>query len=95
MNYIEIQDNTIRTIPINLNDFRKGSDTPLSLAVNRAKECKSKIYAVCTNEYSDIEMIEFEDYKALLAAFGLSVCEHRHNIMWELVNRITEVQRQE
>ena len=77
MNYIEIQENTVRAIPIHLNDFRKGGDTPLSLAVNRAKEDKSKIYAVCANEYADIEMVEIEDYKALLAAFGVSVCEHR------------------
>ena len=47
MNYIEIQENTVSVIPINRADFQKGGDTPLSLAVNRAKEGKSKIYAVC------------------------------------------------
>lgn len=44
MNYIEIQENTVSVIPINRADFQKGGDTPLSLAVNRAKEGKSKIY---------------------------------------------------
>lgn len=83
MNYIEIQENTVSVIPINRADFRKGGYTPLSLAVNRAKEGKSKIYAVCANEYANIEMVEIEDYKALLGAFGASVCEHRHHITWD------------
>lgn len=78
MNYIEIQENTVSVIPINRADFQKGGDTPLSLAVNRAKEGKSKIYAVCANEYANIEMIEIEDYKALLAAFGVSVIQRQH-----------------
>ena len=47
-------------IPINRVDFRKGGYTPLSPAVNRAKGGKSKIYAVCANEYANIEMVEME-----------------------------------
>lgn len=82
-NYFELKNNELIPLASSVSDMDDRREYSLFSAIKRAKSGESKIYMFGANEYGEISAYIVDDYEAVLTAYGLGKCAHRHHITWK------------